>query len=231
MIVILTLIVGGFIQGTTGSGFGVTTAPVLLIIAPQLVPGPLLMVAAGVCALGAWRERAHIDRRFVLRCSAAAAPGTVAGIIMVRFVASDVLMVITAAAVVAAGCVGLSGVRLPLTERTIVAAGFLSGAMNYTAALPGPPLTMTYRTRDAAQMRSTLSAVFAVMSAATAAVLIGRGGEHLAEVSTAALLAVPVAVGAVGARLVAHRLSAVSVVRAGLGLSIVAGGGLLLTHL
>ncbi len=228
--VIAILVVGGFVQGSTGSGFGVLTAPVLLLIAPHLVPGPLLWLAAAVCAAGAWAERAHIDRGFVGRAVLAAIPGSAVGFVALRFVDPDVLMTVIAVVVMASGFLGCAGVGVRATGRTAVAAGFCSGALNYAAALPGPALALAYRTPDAAQMRSTLSTVFAVMSAATACAVIVVGGGHVGDIATAAALSVPVALGAIAARAVAHRLTSSTVARAGMVLSIVAGVGLLMAH-
>ncbi|OBA41166.1 hypothetical protein A5777_12745 [Gordonia sp. 852002-10350_SCH5691597] len=224
------VLAGSLVQGVSGSGFGVVTAPALLMVAPQLVPTTLLCLATVACGFGAWRERTHIDWAFVSRCLIAAVPGTATGLVAVHLVAAPTLEVGIATAVILGGVAGLCGARVPLSHRGTVAAGFLSGALNYAAALPGPPLALTYRTPDAAQIRATLSAVFTMMSLATSIVVttIGRGG--IENLKAAALLAAPLAVGIAFGRRIAPWVSATWTARAGMSLSVLAGLGLLLNN-
>ncbi|MEP9394515.1 MULTISPECIES: TSUP family transporter [Gordonia] len=229
--VITIIAVGALIQATTGSGFGIVTAPALILVDPHLVPGALLMLATVICTVTAWRERAWIDRGFVTRCVLAAVPGTAAGVTVVHLVGGQTLAVIIALTVVAAGCAGLCGVRVPLTTRSILTAGFFSGALNYAAALPGPPLALTFRAAEAARIRATMSAVFAIISAATVLLLAATGRSDSHDLLVALALLVPMAAGILAARVVMHRIPAAAVARAGMALSVIAGVGLLVSSL
>ncbi|MEP9415796.1 sulfite exporter TauE/SafE family protein [Gordonia sp. VNQ95] len=229
--VIAIIAVGALIQATTGSGFGIVTAPALILVDPHLVPGALLMLATVICTVTAWRERAWIDRGFVTRCVLAAVPGTAAGVTVVHLVGGQTLAVIIALTVVAAGCAGLCGVRVPLTTRSTLTAGFFSGALNYAAALPGPPLALTFRAAEAARIRATMSAVFAIISAATVLLLAATGRSDSHDLLVALALLVPMAAGILAARVVMHRIPAAAVARAGMALSVIAGVGLLVSSL
>jgi uncharacterized membrane protein YfcA len=229
--VIAIIAVGALIQTTTGSGFGIVTAPALILVDPHLVPGALLMLATVICTVTAWRERAWIDRGFVTRCVLAAVPGTAAGVTVVHLVGGQTLAVIIALTVVAAGCAGLCGVRVPLTTRSTLTAGFFSGALNYAAALPGPPLALMFRAAEAARIRATMSAVFAIISAATVLLLAATGRSDSHDLLVALALLVPMAAGILAARVVMHRIPAAAVARAGMALSVIAGVGLLVSSL
>jgi len=55
--------VAGFVQGATGFGFALIVAPVLALLAPDLVPVSLLMLMLPLNVYVAWREWAALDRR------------------------------------------------------------------------------------------------------------------------------------------------------------------------
>ena len=50
------VMVAGFVQGTTGVGFALIVAPILALLAPELVPVSLLMLMIPLNAYVAWRE-------------------------------------------------------------------------------------------------------------------------------------------------------------------------------
>ncbi len=57
----LALIVAGAVQGSTGFGFNMLAAPVLAVINPAFVPGPMLLIAGLVCFGGMLSEARFID--------------------------------------------------------------------------------------------------------------------------------------------------------------------------
>ena len=48
-------------QGAAGFGLGLIAAPILLLLDPRWVPGPLMAAGIGLTVLVAYRERADID--------------------------------------------------------------------------------------------------------------------------------------------------------------------------
>ena len=55
--------VGATVQATVGFGLGLVAAPVLLLIEPMLVPGPLMASGVILTLLMAYRERQDLDFR------------------------------------------------------------------------------------------------------------------------------------------------------------------------
>ena len=53
--------VGAALHGAVGFGLGIIGAPLLVLIAPGLVPGPLLLVAFVLTLLMTYRERRAVD--------------------------------------------------------------------------------------------------------------------------------------------------------------------------
>ena len=73
----LVLAAGAALQGSVGIGFAVLSAPLLLMIAPELVPGPLLLVGAVLAALTTSCELRSIDLREVGLAMTGRVAGTV----------------------------------------------------------------------------------------------------------------------------------------------------------
>lgn len=225
---VVTVVVAAAVQGVTGSGFGIVAAPVLIVLWPQVIPGTLLWLATAVCTLTAARERSHIDWPFVQRCCAAAVPGTAVGFAIAEALPAHILMMCVGTVVVASGIAGLAGARVPITGGTTLVAGVGAGMLNYLAALPGPPVALTYRGPSAATVRSTLSAIFAVLSVATLALLAAGNRSSPHDAAVAGLLLGPVLVGFAVAIPLSRRVSATTVSRAALMLSVLGGAALVI---
>ena len=54
------VLVGAAVQGAVGFGLGLIAAPILLLIDPRFIPGPLIGGGVALTALVAWRERHDI---------------------------------------------------------------------------------------------------------------------------------------------------------------------------
>jgi len=231
VVALAALCAAAAVQTLTGAGFGLTAAPPLLVVAPTLVPDTLLWLTLAVTGYTAFVDRAHVDRGFVRRCTIAAIPGTLAGYAATALLSTTILGGAIAITVVAAGCAGLCGLRLPLTRATMHVAGFCSGAFNWTAALPGPPLALVYRSSDAATFRATLSMVFVWVSVLTLGLRYGTGAANFSDLSRAMALTIAVIAGTLLARPLTRRISVLQVTRATLVLSTASGVVLLVRAL
>ena len=223
--------VAATVQGLTGTGFGLTAVPPLIVVAPQLVPDTVLLLTVAVTGYAAWVERHWADRRFVKSCVTAAIPGTAAGYAATTLLPERALTIGIALAVVAAGCIGLGGARLRTTVGNPWAAGFAAGAFNWAAALPGPPLALAYQHAEGAVFRATLSRTFLYLTLATLAVRYGSGQADAGAAARAIALLGAVLVGVVLARPLTTRLPSHHVSRAALVLSTAAGVVLLVRAL
>ncbi|APU14752.1 hypothetical protein [Actinoalloteichus fjordicus] len=57
----LAVLLGAALQGTIGLGLGMVSGPILALLDPTLVPGPLLMLATLLTLTVVLRERAALD--------------------------------------------------------------------------------------------------------------------------------------------------------------------------
>src|SRR5438105_11907237 len=68
---------GALIQGTGGIGFAMFAAPVVALLRPDLVPGPMIVIGGSVSLLAAMREARHIDWKGAAIAVAGRVPGSV----------------------------------------------------------------------------------------------------------------------------------------------------------
>ena len=71
--------VGAAVQGAVGFGANLVAAPLLVLIDPGLVPGPITVAALALSGVVAARERVHADVRELHIASVALVPGTIVG--------------------------------------------------------------------------------------------------------------------------------------------------------
>lgn len=174
------------VQAVTGAGFGLVATPLVMLFVPGLVPGPLLVVTValmglavftGYCAGGRLR---WADAKLLIPAGAGILVGTLAMLPALEWVGDHGALVKTVVGVgvlvavvpmlvpglpaPAAGPVGMGG------------AGLFAGVLTVLAALPGPPLILSYPAKDAARYRTGLAVLFLVASVAALAVLgVGSG--------------------------------------------------------
>ncbi len=182
------LAVGSWVQSSAGLGLGLIAAPVLLLIEPGLVPGPLLGVALVLAALVTWRDRQGIDAEGFGAVLLGRLAGTVPGVLLVASLPERPLSFALGALVLLAVALSASGLRLAPSRRSLLAAGTLSGFMGTTAAIGGPPLALVYQHASGRRLRGTLSGHYVLGCALSLSGLALAGRFGKAELAAAAAL-------------------------------------------
>ncbi|HET7655019.1 MAG TPA: TSUP family transporter [Acidimicrobiales bacterium] len=175
--------VGACVQGVVGFGLGLIAAPLLALLDPDLVPGPLLFVGVPLTVLVALRERAALDFHGIRWAIAGRVPGTIAGSVAVALLPDGPLVVLLGFVVLLAVVLSVGGWSVRPTTGTLVSAGLASGFMGTATSIGGPPMAMVYQRVTGPQLRATLAAYFvfgASFSLLTLAVA-GEFGAHELE--------------------------------------------------
>lgn len=153
---------GALVQGCIGFGLGLVAVPFLVLIQPQLVPGPILFSSGLLTILMLVRERHGIQRSDLAWSLGGRVVGTgLAMAVLVLVPADDMKLVFGLLILLATGLAG-SGYHLPTNPRTLSAAGTLSGFMATTVSIGGPPMALLYSRAKGPHLRATLSAYFVV---------------------------------------------------------------------
>jgi uncharacterized protein len=185
----LVLAVGGVIQGVVGFGIALVGVPVVALIQPELVPGPMLMVASVHTVLSVIREHEHVDWRGVGWAMLGRVPGTVIGVIVIDSLPQRDFFLVVGLAVLAFTVLSMIAWRPRPTPGALTTAGLFSGAFGTAMSVGGPPVALLYQHETGPRVRSTLSAFFMLGTVLSAGSLAATGHLGTHELLLAALLA------------------------------------------
>lgn len=169
---------GSVIQGSVGFGLGPFAVPLLFLLNPVFVPGPLILAALLLTLLMFFRERADVDFHGMQWAIVGRIVGTIIGAFVLTVVSGSQMVVLLAGLVILAVIINASGLRLKADSWTILGAGTLSGFMAIVAAIGGAPMALIYQDEAGPKIRSTLSGIFiiGIILAIISLIAIGRFG-------------------------------------------------------
>lgn len=175
---LLIITLGSILQGVIGFGLGILAVPLLLLIEPSFVPGPLLLAALFLNILISHREKKEVDYPSLKWIIPGRVFGTVIGAAVLKYFPHDIISILFGGLVLLAVGLSSSGLHLPFTPKNLLGVGTLSGFMATTTSIGGPPLALLYQRESGAMIRGTLSIIFIVgtILAVLSLVVIGRFG-------------------------------------------------------
>ena len=161
----LAVAAAALLQGAVGVGFGIVAAPILAVIDPIMVPGPLLVLALGLAILLAIRDRSEIRFGDLTAALAGRIPASFLAGLAVGVLPPDQFMIIFALMILIGVALSLSGWRVEATKRNLLVAGTASGFMGTITSVGAPPMAIVYQNVSGPQMRATIAAYFTVGAA------------------------------------------------------------------
>lgn len=150
------------VQGSVGFGLAVVSAPVLLMLNPEFVPGSMMVAAFILTILLARREHDSIERQEVLISSVSRMITTLPTAAVVSLIDQRAFSIVFAVAVLAAVGISFSGYHLPFNRVNLALASGVSGITNTITAIGGPPMALVYQNQSGDHIRATLSVIFAI---------------------------------------------------------------------
>ena len=169
---------GSIAQGTVGFGVGVLAAPLLLLIDPRLVPGPLLLTAFFLIVGLTWREWRGVRFADLGWSLVGRVAGTAVAVLFLGGIPASRLDAALGVVVIVAVAFSTIGLEIRLSRASFFGAGALSGFFGTVAAVGGPPMGLLYQREKGPVVRGTLSAFFVVGTVISLGglVLAGRFG-------------------------------------------------------
>lgn len=156
------LATGSAIQGSVGFGLGVFGAPLLALIDPRLVPGPILLDALLLTILVAVREWKWVRLADLGWALPGRLAGTVIAVLLMKAVPADRFQVALGLMILAAVALSTWGPPLPLNRGTLTVAGIAAGIMSTFTSIGGPPMALIYQREEGPRVRGTLAAFFTI---------------------------------------------------------------------
>ncbi len=174
----LIVFFGSIIQGSVGIGLGFVAVPLLVLINPDFVPGPLLLAALLLTILIAVREHSSIEFKNISWAVAGRTLGTVIGVFMLVLIPVGSISLLFAGMILLAVIISLLGLRISLNKKNLFGTGVLSGVMGTTSAIGGVPMAIIYQDLKGPNLRGTLSGIFTIgtMLSILALTLSGKFG-------------------------------------------------------
>ncbi len=181
--------VAACVQGTIGFGLALTSAPLLALLDPAFVPGPLLVASLPLALAALARERRQADVRGVITAFAGRVPGTAVGALAVAALPVLFLHVAIGLLVLLGVAVSIWAPRFYPTRRVLLGAGVISGVTGTVAAIGGPPIALVYQHASGPRIRATLALYFALgaLLSLGALWLTGSFGHHEAVLAAVLL--------------------------------------------
>ncbi len=195
LLAIVIVFAGSIIQGSVGFGLGPLAVPLLVLLDPVFVPGPLLLAALLLTFLLYRREKHAVVRSDLTWAVFGRLLGTVVGAVLLESLSGGRFSLWAGILVLAALGIFASGMSLPVNRLNLVSAGTVSGFMGTVASIGGAPMALLFQDQKGPRIRGTLSGIFVVGTVLSIASLIVIGRFGVRELLAAAVLVPGIAAG------------------------------------
>ena len=169
---------GAVVQGSVGFGYALVAAPFLVLIRPELVPGPILFSVLGLNVMMSIREWEFMDVGSVRWIFTGMIPGTLAGAVLLAILAGPATELVMGLIIFLAVVLSAAGFSLRPAWPSILGAGVMSGFLGTVTSLSGPPLALIFQNESGNVFRSTLAGcfIFGALVSISALIAVGKFG-------------------------------------------------------
>ncbi len=189
---------GAWVQGGVGFGSALVAAPLLALVDPSFVPGPITVVTTFLnLFIIRTADAAAFDRQ-VRWSLGGLVPGTIAAGATLLALSADGLSIAFAVMVIIGVVLTGSGLDVVKRPSTLFGAGVLSGFMGTVSGIGGPPVALLYQHDSGPTLRATLPRYFLFGGAITMVTLVVVGKLGRDELLQALVLVPGMLVGLAG---------------------------------
>jgi uncharacterized membrane protein YfcA len=176
------------VQASIGFAYALLAAPLLALVSPDLVPGPVIVSSFVLCTLTAFRERSSIDKRGVATMLIGRLPGAALAGVAIHWLPASSYELLFGGLILCAVLLSMLSSGLRPTRPAQLIAGFFSGLIGTLTSAGGPPIALLYQSASGPEMRSTLNYYFALGALISMAVLAHAGRFGWPELRAGLLL-------------------------------------------
>lgn len=188
LLAFLVTIVGATMQSSIGFGLGPVGVPLLALIDPSFVPGPIIINGFVLNILILVRNRQEFRIKEFNWAIVGRVVGTLLGAQILLLIPVSYLALFFGGMVLFAVALSFSGLKLPINPKNLLLAGTLSGIMGTTSAIGGPPMALVYQRSSGAKVRSMLGGIFLIGTILAMIALYSIGRLGMTELKLAALM-------------------------------------------
>lgn len=191
VLVFVIMAAASTLQTSVGMGQGLLGAPLLRMIEPDLLPGPVLVAGVLTACVVARRNSRVEDVREVTPALAGRVLGGFGAIALLAALSERALTITIGLIVLALVALRLSGLRVPRTPRSLAATGVVSGVSGTIAALGGAPMGLLFEQHARARDFRGPMGAFTSIGASLSLLLLVLAGEMDARSWGLALALIP----------------------------------------
>ncbi|MBU3825225.1 MAG: sulfite exporter TauE/SafE family protein [Candidatus Oceanisphaera merdipullorum] len=179
MLALVIVTVSIMVQAWVGIGFGLLAAPLLYLIDPTYVPGPVLVLGWLLSVVVVLKQRHDLNWRRVLPAIVARLPGSWCGALLLVSIAPWQLSLFFGSALLLAVWLSIRSYAVPINKFSLTVAGFLSGILGTATSVGGPPMALLYQHETRLTARNEIAAFFLMGTPISILMLWLNGGADL----------------------------------------------------
>jgi len=186
------VVLGALLQSLSGFGMGILAAPILVLIDPSYLPGPVIALGFVLSLLNTFRYRHQCDLKPIASALTARTIGSVLAVLLLPYLAIDLISIIFALLMIS--FIGLSycKVSVDYSTKNLTIGGFISGLFGTITSIGGPPIAIVFQHSPMATVRAQLSLFFLIATAISLIILVcfGQFSWHQLTITLSMLPAV-----------------------------------------
>ena len=178
----VVVVFAAIVQSTSGIGFGLIAAPLLVLIDPKFVPGTVIFLGITVSLLSTLRDIRDVNTGYVAAGIAGRLPAAILAASLLASISEIVFQILFATIILLAVPLSLFGPPLRPSLPGVALAGVVSGFMGTLTSVGAPPFALALQNAPAHQMRATLNAVLLLGACVSVAALAVFGSFGWADI-------------------------------------------------
>lgn len=182
------MMLGCAFQAALGIGLGLFAVPILALVDPRFIPGPMLLAGTVLAVMMAYQERDAIDAKGLGISLLGLAAGTVVGAVALRFAIGPNVQRVFGGLILVAVLASVLGFRVTANARNLILGGGAAGIMGTMAGIHGPPISLVLQSTEPRVARAMLGAFFTIAYLGSVATLALFGLFGRAELWRAVVL-------------------------------------------
>lgn len=164
-LVYLILIIGAGLQGLIGFGLGLFSAPFLFLLAPQLVPVPMILNALVITVVLLVVNHQHVDKHLAPFAIVGGSVGVLLATIVFTAINVEQYQLVFGLSIVCAVLLSVVGFTPQISGVNSAIAGALSGFMGTLTSAGGAPMGLLYQKAQQQKIKANLSLFFVYINA------------------------------------------------------------------
>lgn len=160
----IIIIFGACLQSLVGFGLGLLSAPLVFLIEPTLVPGPMILLALLNTLILTYKYRHNIDATNTKLSFLGGTIGVVCAALFIGIISSQQYQQIFGYLVLLAVVFSIMGITPKVNRLSSLLASFISGVMGTITSAGGAPMGLLYQSEEKSTVKANLSVFFVYLN-------------------------------------------------------------------